>query len=225
MGHEVLPLEVTQPASKTGDISITLDQGQPQFLAKHGDKNALAKALGILSSDIGFDYAGKSLRDAQVITTSPARHLLVPVSNEEVLSRVSFSDTEGLTRELASTNSLNSGVHVYTPTTKDLPSSISAAPKFQARFFSPGMSGEDPATGTAAGPLAANLHANGLLDVSQGQSTTVAVFQGLKVGRECLMQLEIEPIPSTREGPSKIRISGNGIEVALVVPGPKLHLN
>lgn len=221
MGQEVLPVVVTQPASKSGNISITLGQGPPQFLAKHDDKNALAKALGISSTDIGFEFSGKSLSDAQVITTSPARHLLVPVSSEEVLDRVSFADTEGLARELASTNSFNSGVYVYTPTTKDLPSSISPVPKFQARFFSPGMSGEDPATGTAAGPLAANLHANGLFDLNQGQSAKVAVFQGLKVGRECLMQLDIEPVQSQEEGSVKISISGNGVEVAsgsLVAP-------
>lgn len=219
MGQEVLPLEVTQPSSKSEAISITLRQGPPQFLAKHANKDALAKALGISSSDIGFEYSGKSLQEAQVVTTSPARHLLIPVSNEEVLSRVSFTDTEALSRQLASTDS---GAYVYTPTTKTLPSSMLAVPKFQARFFSPGMSGEDPATGTAAGPLAANLYANGLLEVSPGQSAKVAVLQGLKVGRECLMELDLENSQNSEGESVKVTISGNGVEVAsgsLVVPG------
>ena len=220
MGQSVLPLEVSRTSS--GEISISLGQGPPQFLAKHSDRESLAKTLGISSLDIGFEYAGKSIHEAQVVTTSPARHLLVPVSSEAALSQVSFSDTEGLIRELASTHSLNSGVYVYTPTAKDLPASMSGVPKFQARFFSPGMSGEDPATGTAAGPLAANLFENGALDVVSGKATKVAVYQGLKVGRECLMELNIEPSQNSGERSTNISISGGGAEVAsgtLVAPG------
>ncbi|KAK2761156.1 hypothetical protein FQN54_001677 [Arachnomyces sp. PD_36] len=218
MGQEVLPVEVSR--SKSGEILITLIQGAPQFLAKHGDKDALAKSLGISASEIGFEYNGKFLDQTQVVTTSPARHLLVPVSDEDVLSRVSFADAERITRELASTESFDSGVYIYTPTTKNIPS-IPSVPKFQARFFSPGMSGEDPATGTASGPLAANLYANGFLDVSPGQSAKVAVLQGLKVGRECLMELNIENAGGSGNGPFQISISGGGTQVvsgSLVAP-------
>ncbi|KAL4862010.1 phenazine biosynthesis PhzF protein [Aspergillus spectabilis] len=210
LGDYVLPVEV----SGSNEINITMSQGSPQFLDKHPDKATLAKALGIQPTEIGFEYDGKTLAEPQVVTTSPARHLLVPVRDKETLDRIDFSDLEALARELAKTNSYNSGVYAFTPV-----GSETNVLKLEARFFSPGMGMEDPATGSAAGPLAAFLCTKGIARLSDGGSTEIEVAQGLKKGRECRMKLTANKDAGSDS--LKIRISGTGVLVAegsLAVP-------
>jgi PhzF family phenazine biosynthesis protein len=85
--------------------------------------------------------------------------------------------------------------------------------KYQARFFSPGMNGEDPATGSAAGPLSALLYDNNLLHVGNGVGR-IRVLQGLQVGREC----EISVALHVQQDDGKVRLDvdleGTGVEVA-----------
>ncbi|KAL4886912.1 hypothetical protein BJY04DRAFT_176803 [Aspergillus karnatakaensis] len=210
LGEDVLPVEV----SGTCEISITMDQGRPQFLEKHPDKSSLARALGVEPTGIGLGFNGNTLSESQVVTTSPARHLLVPIRDKETLDRIDFSDLEALVRELAKTNSYNSGVYAFTPI-----GSADNVLQLEARFFSPGMGMEDPATGSAAGPLAAFLATNGIVNVEDGGSVSIQVVQGLKKGRVCRLRLTA----SKEAGSSllKIRISGTGVLVAegnLAVP-------
>lgn len=148
LGNDVLPVEVSP--SKLGDLVVSMRQGQPHFLNQHTNHDCLATSLGINAGDIGLRYSDVILDRAMVVTTSPARHLLVPVQSLDVLKSVSFADKEGILKELASTESYNSGVYVFTSAENE---SESETPRFEARFFSPGMSMEDPATGSAAGPL------------------------------------------------------------------------
>ncbi|CEO60662.1 hypothetical protein PMG11_05263 [Penicillium brasilianum] len=217
LGEAVLPVEVSR--SPKGDINISMRHGEPQFLNEHANKASLADSLGIEATDIGLQSpSGTTLFDeAQVVTTSPARHLLVPLRNKEVLDRVTFANKERIAEELVSTESHNSGVYVFTAV-----KSVNGTPRFEARFFSPGMGMEDPATGSAAGPLAAYVWKNarelvsaqddeGLKDVG------IEVVQGLKTGRECLMKVMIG-----RPGAvGSIELSGTGVLVAdgnIVVP-------
>ena len=72
-----------------------------------------------------------------------------------------------------------------------------------ARFFNPVMGiSEDPATGTAAGPLVARLVASG--QVADG--STVVVEQGRTLGRPSRIQV-------TSSGP-RVRVGGSGLVVA-----------
>jgi PhzF family phenazine biosynthesis protein len=176
----------------------------------HADKASLAEALGIDGVDIGLERPSGStvLGDAQVVTTSPARHLLIPLRSKEVLDRVSFTNKERIAQELASTESHNSGVYVFTAV-----EGKNGVPRFEARFFSPGMGMEDPATGSAAGPLAAYLwnHAKDLVS-AQGdelKAVDIEVVQGLKTGRECLLKVTVGG-----RGPGSIELSGTGVLVA-----------
>lgn len=209
LGQAVLAVEVSKTSS--GNIAISMRHGEPRFLKKHANKTSLADALGIGPADIGLqDTSGaRVLDDAQVVTTSPARHLMIPVRSEEVLNRVTFANKERIAQELASTDSLNSGVYVFTTV-----ESKHGIPRFEARFFSPGMSMEDPATGSAAGPLAAYLWNNARETISafkkdDSGSAYVEVIQGLKIGRECLMKLGM-----SSHGRGDIEILGTGVLVA-----------
>lgn len=74
------------------------------------------------------------------------------------------------------------------------------------------MSKEDPATGSAAGPLAAYLFRHGLVGEGVGR---VLVHQGLMVGRQCV----IEVVLSRRQGESgedevDVDIMGKGVTIA-----------
>ncbi|KAL2825891.1 hypothetical protein BJY01DRAFT_262482 [Aspergillus pseudoustus] len=215
LGDAVLPVEVTKSAQ--GELLITMGQGTPQLLGRHPDKSVLSEALGISASDIGFEDDGKSLSEPQVVTTSPARHLLVPVRDRETLSRIDFTNADAISRELARTNSHSSGVYVFTRV-----GNSGGVLKLEARFFSPGMGMEDPATGSAAGPLAVLLCENGIvrcLNEDDGGSVEVEVVQGLKKGRECVMRLQASRGPAM--GLLKVQISGTGVLVSegnLIVP-------
>jgi PhzF family phenazine biosynthesis protein len=208
LGDAVLPVEVSK--SDAGEISISMRHGEPRFLNIHADKASLAEALGIDGVDIGLERPSGStvLGDAQVVTTSPARHLLIPLRSKEVLDRVSFTNKERIAQELASTESHNSGVYVFTAV-----EGKNGVPRFEARFFSPGMGMEDPATGSAAGPLAAYLwnHAKDLVSAQGDESKAVdiEVVQGLKTGRECLLKVTVGG-----RGPGSIELSGTGVLVA-----------
>lgn len=206
LGNNVLPVEVSR--SKLGDLVVSMRQGQPQFLNQHTNHQSLATSLGIDACDIGLRYSDVILDRAMVVTTSPARHLLVPVRSLDVLKSVSFADKEGISTELASTESYNSGIYVFTSADNE---SESKTPRFEARFFSPGMSMEDPATGSAAGPLAAYLWSNNVLTSVENGVSRVEVVQGVQTGRRCLMNLSIEP---NNEDSVSITISGTGVLVA-----------
>jgi trans-2,3-dihydro-3-hydroxyanthranilate isomerase len=213
LGGDILPVEVSR--SNTEDLVISLRQGKPQFLNNHTDSGSLAKSIGISTSDIGLHYSGAELNQPMVVTTSPARHLLAPVCSLEALRNVNFADKEAISKELISTESHNSGIYVFSSVGQDGRSEI---PRFEARFFSPGMSMEDPATGSAAGPLAAYLWANRVFESPENGMSQIEVIQGVQTGRKCLMKLSIE---SDREGSISIMISGTGVLVAdgnIVIP-------
>jgi PhzF family phenazine biosynthesis protein len=213
LGDNILPVEISQ--SILGDTIISMRQGQPQFLNKHTNPESLSRSLGIKESDIGLKYTGIELEldEARVVTTSPARHLLVPVRNMEVLRNVSFADKDGIAKELASTSSYNSGVYVFTSVASEGGSTV---PRFEARFFSPGMGMEDPATGSAAGPLAAYMWAKSAGTLGD-KMTQIEVLQGVQTGRRCLMKLCVEVVGDG----FAISISGTGVLVAdgnIVIP-------
>jgi PhzF family phenazine biosynthesis protein len=217
LGDSVLPVEVSKSAQ--GNILITMSQGTSQLLERHPDKSTLAEALGMDSSAIGFEYNGKAMAQAQVVTTSPARHLLVPVRDQEALNRIGFSNSDAIARELVKTNSHNSGVYAFTPTGE-----VDGVLNLEARFFSPGMGMEDPATGSAAGPLAFFLCENGIVRGLGKGEVEVQVVQGLKKGRECVMRLLVSGDAETDS--LKVRISGTGVLVSegtLVVPSPDIN--
>jgi PhzF family phenazine biosynthesis protein len=72
-----------------------------------------------------------------------------------------------------------------------------------ARFFNPTVGiWEDPATGTAAGPLAAHLVAHGIAKPEQ----VIRIEQGTAMGRTSLIQVEVFA--------HTVKISGRGVVVA-----------
>ena len=122
-----------------------------------------------------------------------AGHLLTEVRSRAVVDRVA-PDSKRLADALRAVGA--EGCYVYTLEAGAQEDRV--AP--YARFFNPIMGiPEDPATGTAAGPLAARLVEEGVL----AQGATVEIEQGTALGRRSLIRV--------RALPDGVELTGSGV--------------
>lgn len=171
IGDDVLPIVVERI---DGRIHGRMRQRPLRLLEPVRDISALAGALGINSEDI--------------LTTPPPRtgdtggnHLLVRLRDALVVDRV-VPAHESLLNVLRDAGAEGCYVYAFDPAK---PGSA------YARFFNPTVGlWEDAATGTAAGPLAAYLGREGLL-----QDNSLIVEQGVKMGRRSLLNVRLSPDP------------------------------
>lgn len=187
IGREVLDVEIVQdPGARP---RIVMDQSPPKFGADFDGDDALATALGLSGGDL---HPG---RTAQVVSTG-AGHLLVPLVDRAAVDRA-VPDPARLVSVLADAG--GEGCYIFT-TAAAVPDDGAHA---YARFFNPIMGiGEDPATGTAAGPLAATLVRSE--DVAPG--TPVIIEQGHRIGRPSRIRVDVDG--------ERVRLSGSGLVVA-----------
>ena len=148
----------------------------------------LAAALGLAGDDLAAD------EPAQVVSTG-AGHLLVPARDRTAVDQAA-PDPARLLPLLRQAG--GEGCYLYSTDPVDRAGAVA-----YARFFNPTVGiAEDPATGTAAGPLVARLVALGQVP-DQG---TVIVEQGYALGRPSRIQV-------SASGP-RIRVGGSGLVVA-----------
>ncbi|TIP78547.1 MAG: PhzF family phenazine biosynthesis protein, partial [Mesorhizobium sp.] len=134
---------------------------------------ALAKALGLDAEEMAADVV-----PCQVVSTGAA-HLLAPIRDREAVDRIS-PDAKQLIDLLNEVG--GEGCYVFSLDPRQ-PGATA-----YARSFSPtvGIS-EDPATGTAAGPLAAHLVAHGLV-----QPGVIKIEQGTAIGRTSIIEVDVD---------------------------------
>ncbi len=184
IGADLLHTGVTRPAD--GPAMVTVQQSPPEFGAVLTDRDQLADSLGLTPADFTDDTA-------QVVSTG-AGHLLVPLVDRAAVDRAQ-PDTRRLAAVLKTV--AGEGCYLYSLDTVE---GDSAA---YARFFNPTMGiTEDPATGTAAGPLAAKLVAEG--HVARGAQAVIE--QGHSLGRPSRILITVDG--------ADVRISGAGLIVA-----------
>jgi PhzF family phenazine biosynthesis protein len=185
IGDGLYPTIVTR--SPEGPASVSMQQSPPKTLGAARDRSALAGALRIGPDEL---EAGGI---AEVVSTG-AGHLLVQLRDRAVVERVR-PDPERLVAVLDEAGGEGCAVFSLDP----------AEPGAHAhvRFFNPRMGiGEDPATGTAAGPLAAVLARDGLVPPGQ----PVIVVQGHAVGRPSRLVVHVDG--------DGVVLSGAGLVVA-----------
>ena len=178
-GGRVLPVEVRPDA-------IVIEQAPPEFGRTVSDREELAVALGLVT---------EALDDvpAQVVSTGAA-HLLVPARSRADVERAR-PDTARLLAALARAG--GEGCYLYCLDPVD-PAAVA-----HARFFNPTAGiAEDPATGSAAGPLISRLVALGVVP----DGAPVFVEQGHAVGRPSRIRVQV-----TGE---QVRIGGAAVVVA-----------
>lgn len=185
IGQAVLPVRVVREPGQP--ITVSMDQAPPEFGSTVADHGALAAALGLDEHDILTD------RPAQVVSTG-AGHLLVEIRNRELVDGA-VPDAPKLIAALQAVG--GEGCYLYTRDT------VAADATAYTRFFNPAMGiWEDPATGTAAGPLVAALVASGI--VSDG--ATAIIEQGHTQARPSRIAVTVTG--------QQVRVTGAGIVVA-----------
>ncbi|WP_127502855.1 PhzF family phenazine biosynthesis protein [Actinoplanes solisilvae] len=182
LGSVVLPVEV-----ESDRIAMR------QEPARYGDTveaAPLAKALGVPGAAMG---ASAALPVAQVVDTG-AGHLMVGVRDRATVDAAS-PDTAALRELLLAAG--GEGCYVYSL------NPIEAGDTAYARFFNPvaGIT-EDPATGTAAGPLASLLHKHGVA------GDTVAIMQGHLIGRPSRLEVRLDGTTPVLSGGATISATG-----------------
>jgi trans-2,3-dihydro-3-hydroxyanthranilate isomerase len=186
IGGQVLPVEVIREQGRP--VAVVMDQSPPQFGAPVRDRAGLAASLGLTEDDL---VAGEA---AQVVSTG-AGHLLVPVRDRTVVDRA-VPDAPRLAAVLRQAG--GEGCYLYSPDPVDTSGAVA-----YTRFFNPTMGiWEDPATGTAAGPLVARLVAAGNVP----DHTTAIVEQGYALGRPSRIQVTVSG--------QRVRVGGSGLIVA-----------
>ncbi len=170
LGGRVFPLVVESQDGRP--TAIAMGQGAPVFGVVVQDRAALASVLGLDSAALG-----PADLPAQIVSTG-APHLLVPVL-PGALDRAR-PDRAGLRTILQS----HAGEGCYLFALAPDPSAHLA----DTRFFNPvaGIT-EDPATGSAAGPLACYLIRYGV-----ARSGRVRFAQGAATGRPSLLEVQVQ---------------------------------
>jgi trans-2,3-dihydro-3-hydroxyanthranilate isomerase len=184
---------VTTPAIQTttvGEVPVEIDleegfgwmrQRPPSFGAEFTDRVAIARAAGLEPEDLHPDLPG------QVVSTG-LTPLLAPVRDLATLRRAE-RDGRG-TREVCQ-RAGGECLYLFAITDDGV----------TARMFDPGAGiGEDPATGSAAGPLGAYLAQR----AAAGMPGRVTVAQGEQVGRPSFLHVEV----TLEEGASVVRVGG-----------------
>jgi trans-2,3-dihydro-3-hydroxyanthranilate isomerase len=186
IGGRVLPVEVTRAGGQPTVVSM--DQSPPEFGAPVTDRDELAAALGLVSGDLVPGQA------AQVVSTGVG-HLLVPLRDRAAVDRAR-PDSGRLLALLRQSG--GEGCYLYSRDPVDAAGAVA-----YTRFVNPTVGiTEDPATGTAAGPLAARLVAEG----AAADGATVIIEQGHALGRPSRIQVTVT-------GP-RVQVSGSGLVVA-----------
>jgi trans-2,3-dihydro-3-hydroxyanthranilate isomerase len=193
IGDRVLPVVVARQRGELTNIVMT--QEQPSFGKRVEDLEPLALSLGLPSAALVTDRLA-----CQAVSTGVA-HLMVPVRGRDAVDRIR-PDAKALLSILESVDA--EGCYAFSLD----PARAEAAA--YARFFNPtvGIS-EDPATGTAAGPLAVHLSASGLMKTDR-----IRIEQGTALGRTSLIEVEVSN--------TAVRVCGRSVVVAagqLVLPG------
>jgi PhzF family phenazine biosynthesis protein len=193
IGDDLLRVNVGRDGK--GRVLVSMEQSPPSFGAMATDRAAVAAGLGLAPGDLS------DASPAQVVSTG-AGHLLIEAASRDAVDRAR-PDSASLLAVLREAGGEGAYLYCLTPLR---PREGSVA---YARFFNPTVGiAEDPATGTAAGPLVAALLARGIVP----DGTSAVIEQGYRMGRPSRIRIDIA-------GP-RVRIVGQG----LVVADGTLHL-
>ncbi|MFJ6686894.1 PhzF family phenazine biosynthesis protein [Streptomyces werraensis] len=169
IGSAVLPVTVT--ARPGGVIDVSMRQQTPEYGEELTDIRELADALNVDRNRLG---AANDLPVAQVVSTGAA-HLMVGLRDRHTVDSAS-PDAASLRELLPDVG--GQGVYLYSldPVEEDAHA--------HTRFVNPvaGIT-EDPATGSAAGPLASLLRRHGRV------GDRVSIIQGHTMGRPSRIQV------------------------------------
>lgn len=167
------PIKVTVHADENGDPSaVWMRQPIPQFLDTYADREDLAEMLSLTTADIPDHLP------AQVVS-SGLPFLYIVLDSLDAMKRIRFR-ADKWSEHLAGTNAEN----VFVTTLETVNENSTA----HSRMFAPALGiSEDPATGSASGPLGAYLLKYGL-----AQASDMVSEQGFEMGRPSFIGIHIK---------------------------------
>lgn len=178
LGRDVLPVTVSP------DGVVGMRQQAPAVVGGHDDRRALAAALGLAPDD---------LVGLAVTVAAGSPHLLVEIADHAAVDRAA-PEARALLAVLKAAGA--QGCYLYSRDT---------AEAAYARFFNPTVGIlEDPATGSAAGPLAWHLGRRGLAP----WGSDVVIRQGAALGRPSRLIVTISPDATDLRGSAVLTASG-----------------
>jgi PhzF family phenazine biosynthesis protein len=178
IGADELPLTIARDGDR---FVVAMRQGSPVVADRSVAAEEIAAPLALAAADVG---------EARAVSTGTS-HLLVPAASSDVVDRAA-PDPVALKALLAEAGA--EGCYLY--------ALDGAAP--YTRFFNPTVGlWEDPATGTAAGPLAWWLVRSGA--VPEGH---VAIEQGHALSRPSRLELSVAGDVVTPSGTAALAAEG-----------------
>ncbi|MGH2466148.1 MAG: PhzF family phenazine biosynthesis protein [Candidatus Limnocylindrales bacterium] len=209
LGVGVLPLTIARdPDGRPGLVTMT--QGQPRLLEPLGgpEQGELAAALGVGRDAFGWTAAGGVLLTAaeappRLISTG-LPYLVVPFRDRRVLAEVA-TERAGAATAIARRHDSDS-VALVGPGTGG---AILDA-DVHVRVLCDPTSGvlEDPATGSAAGPIAVYL---GMLAGAREAGLRLIIEQGVEIGRPS--RLDVSVAFDGAGAPASVRLSGRVVPI------------
>lgn len=195
LGVGVVPLELEREGERL--TRVWMDQGRPRRLAEVDSRDEVADALGLATDDLEG-----SLPIA--VASAGVPYLMVPVRGLDALARVHL-DLDALAPFLAAEHR---AVFAFCLQAGDA--------RVRARMFGEALGViEDPATGSAHGPLGAYLAWYGIVDARSGPATFLS-RQGVEMGRasEILVRVRSEDgEPAVEVGGSAVRVASGRLEL------------
>jgi trans-2,3-dihydro-3-hydroxyanthranilate isomerase len=169
------PVEVTLEGEPAQPSFLWMRHGEAKFGPELTDRAGFARTLGLAESDL--------LAGAPICTGSTGNPFLyIPLRDREVVDRARL-DVPALLA--AQGEGPNVGVFVFAPDPDP------KAGRVYSRMFAPHTSGipEDPATGSASGPLGAYLVERGL--VTPAATVDIVSEQGTRMGRPSFIRIRV----------------------------------
>lgn len=169
------PVEVTLEGEPTKPGLLWMRHGEARFGPALPDRAGFARALGLGEADL---LAGQPVRTGSTGNT----FLFIPLRDREAVDRARL-DVPALLA--AQGEGPNVGVFIFAPNPDP------RACRVYSRMFAPHTSGvpEDPATGSASGPLGAYLVERGL--VAAADTVDIVSEQGTRMGRPSFIRIRI----------------------------------
>ena len=192
VGIGTLPLDIEVSGGKPARVIMT--QGRPTFGGVVRDLTPVAEALGVVAGALA-----RTNLPVQVVSTGLG-HLMVPLADLDTVGTLQ-PNVARLDALLRDCGALGCFVFCLQATAPDTFA--------HARMFAPGAGvPEDPATGSAAGPLGAYLAVHGVLPKTQ---TAFVLEQGIEMGRPS--RLWVEVIRDAAGMPTTVRVGGTTVPV------------
>jgi trans-2,3-dihydro-3-hydroxyanthranilate isomerase len=181
---------------QSGELAFAwMTQPNPEFGVTLDDRPGLARSLGIDVSEIAPHRA------VQVVSCG-VPYLMVPILSRAAVDAVAV-DRKGLARCLAAAGAEECPIFVFTLDERGEGEAV------YSRMLGPSLGiAEDPATGSAAGPLGSYLLHHRVL--TPRAARTIRNLQGVAMGRPSRIHISIDGTP---DAITRVRVGGKAVLV------------